>query len=95
MTTGFQDIIVKSLPVLKKAGVIRSSLFGSRVRGNADPDSDYDFLVEFPQGKSLFDLIDLQLQLELVLGGKVDVVTYRSVNPRLKPYIEQFECQIL
>lgn len=36
------------------------ALFGSVARGDDDSASDIDFLVEFDQGSSLFDLMDLQ-----------------------------------
>jgi uncharacterized protein len=35
-----------------------------------------DFLVEFEHGKSLFDLVELQFELEKILGRRADVVTY-------------------
>ena len=37
--------------------------------------SDIDFLVEFEEGRSLFDLIRLKQELEALLGKSVDVVT--------------------
>ena len=38
-----EEIKIKVLPVLKQAGVLRSSVFGSVARGEADADSDVDF----------------------------------------------------
>jgi predicted nucleotidyltransferase len=63
------------------AGNVR--LFGSRLRGEAGPDSDLDLLVDFEPGRSLFDLIDLKQELEERLGCAVDVVTERALNPHL------------
>lgn len=83
------------LPILLQEGVLRSSLFGSFARGDDDQDSDIDVLVELPQGKSLLDLIALEQRLEDVLGRDVDVVTYNSINPRLKQYIDKDQIQIL
>ena len=40
------------------------SLFGSAARGDDHTGSDFDFLVEFEPGSSLFDLMDLQEALE-------------------------------
>ncbi|MCL5775036.1 MAG: nucleotidyltransferase family protein [Patescibacteria group bacterium] len=68
------------VPILKEAGVLKSSLFGSIARGEADEKSDVDILVELPKGKSLFDLIDLQDKLETTLGKKVDIGTYASIK---------------
>jgi hypothetical protein len=83
----------KIIPILKKQGVVRSALFGSVVRGEQGSDSDIDILVELPEGKSLFDLIELEEALEKILGKKVDVITYRSVHPLLKDII--FKEQVL
>jgi hypothetical protein len=44
------------------------------VRGDEDPDSDIDLLVEFEQGRSLLDQADLIGDLEELLRREVDVV---------------------
>lgn len=75
------------LPILKEAGVTRSSLFGSYARGENGEDSDIDILIEFPAGKTLFDLVDLENDLKKVLQKEVDVVTYKSVSPYLRKRI--------
>jgi len=85
----------KAIPILKEAGVKRSSLFGSVVRGEAGKKSDIDILVELPKNQSLFDFVDLQLKLEQVLGKKVDLVEYSTIKPRLKPYILNDQLQII
>lgn len=95
MSKNIQSVKSIILPILKDEGVLRSSLFGSVVRGEDTPESDVDILIEFPQGKSLLDLVALERKLEEALGRDVDVVTYRSVHPRLKIYIEKDEVQIL
>ncbi len=48
-------------------------VFGSVARGEATPDSDIDFLVEFEPGASLMDLSGLHLDLEALLGRPVHV----------------------
>lgn len=55
-------------------------VFGSVVRADNRDDSDVDLLVEFDKGKSLLDLIGLKLDLENLLGAKVDVVTPNSLR---------------
>lgn len=95
MQANLEEIKQKAIPVLKKAGVIRSSLFGSFVRGEQNENSDIDILVEMPDGKSLFDFVDLQLKLEDVLGRKVDLGEYETIKPRLKNYISNSQIQIL
>lgn len=95
MRVDISQIKQKALPILKEAGVTRSSLFGSVVRGEAGEDSDIDILVELPINKSLLDLVRLQKKLGAALGQKVDLVTYNSIHPLLKGYIYKDEMQIL
>lgn len=83
------------VPLLKEAGVIRSSLFGSYVRGEQTEESDIDILIEFQKGKSLLDLVQLERKLKLALGKDVDLLTYNSISPYLKDRIEQEQIQIL
>lgn len=82
----------KAIPILKEAGVKRSSLFGSYGRNEQNEESDIDLLVDFPKDKSLFDFIDIKLKLEDALGKKVDLIEYDLIKPKLKQYIlpEQF-----
>lgn len=85
----------KIIPILKKYGVSRASLFGSVVRGDTHKNSDVDILVEVPKDKSLFDMMDIQFELEDVLKKKVDLVEYDYIKPRLKSYILKDQIQIL
>ena len=81
------EIKTKAIPILKNAGIKRSSLFGSYVRGEQRDDSDIDLLVDFPKGKSLFDFVEVKVQLEDAFGKKVDLVEYDKIKPRLKRHI--------
>ncbi len=89
--------LVKQLavPILKKHDVIRASLFGSIVRGEMKKGSDIDILVEAPKNKSLFDMMDIQFDLEDALKKKVDLVEFNFIKPRLKPYILKEQIKIL
>lgn len=58
------------------------ALFGSVARGDDSPTSDIDFLVEFEDGSSLFDLMHLEEELEALLGITVDVVSAGGLKPR-------------
>ena len=84
-----------AVPILKKAGVTRSSVFGSVARGDERNDSDVDILIEFRGKKTLFDLVELQQSLESALGREVDLITRRSIHPPLKEIIEKEEVSIL
>jgi predicted nucleotidyltransferase len=58
------------------------AIFGSVARGEATSDSDIDFLVDFEEGSSLFDLLHLMDELEQLLGRRVDVVSTRALKAR-------------
>ncbi len=81
--------------VLERNGVKRAALFGSVVRGEATEESDIDLLVEFEGRKSLLDLSGLKLEVEDVLGRKVDVLTYGSLHPLLRDRILKEQVVIL
>ena len=85
----------KVIPILKEAGISRSSLFGSYVRGQQHDKSDIDLLVEYPEKATLFDVGELKYNLEEALGKSVDLVGYNLIKPRLKEYILSEQLQIL
>lgn len=95
MQIKINDIKNKAIPLLKESGVVRSSLFGSFVRGEETDNSDIDFLVELPKDKSYLDLVRLELKLEKALDKKVDLLTYQSISPYLKDYIQKDQLAIL
>lgn len=95
MKVNIDQIKKKVIPILKEAGVKRCALFGSYVRGDKTKDSDIDILVELPVGKSLLDLVRLERKLKESLGKKVDLLTYKSVHPLLKDYINRDQLRIL
>ena len=95
MNDNLDEIKKKALPLLINAGVIRSSIFGSYARGENNIESDIDILVELPTGKSLLDLVRLERRLGEVLAKEVDLLTYQSISPLLKEYIQKDQFQIL
>lgn len=95
MKVNIDQIKKKAIPILKEAGVKRCALFGSYVRGDETKDSDIDILVELPTGKSLLDLVRLERRLKESLGKEVDLLTYKSVHPLLKDYINRDQLRIL
>ncbi len=59
-------------------------IFGSVARGEATADSDLDVLVDLEPGRSLLDLGGLLIELQELLGCRVDVVTEQGLRPRLR-----------
>jgi hypothetical protein len=68
------------LEMAARHGAKRIRIFGSVARREARPDSDVDFLVDLEPGRSLFDLGGLLMDLQDLLGRKVDVVTEKGLH---------------
>ena len=64
-------------------------VFGSVVRGEADEQSDIDLMVDFEPGRSLLDHAGLWLELQDLLGVKVDVVSRRGIKARIRERVLQ------
>jgi uncharacterized protein len=58
------------------------SVFGSALRDDFSPDSDVDVLVTFDLSAdwSLLDHMQMQEELEVLLGRKVDLVNRRAIE---------------
>ena len=73
--------------------VLKAWLFGSYARGEQHPDSDVDILVVFDQetgkGVSLLKHIGIALDLEDLLGKKVDLVTDGTLLPIIRESAEK------
>ena len=68
------------LRIAAKHGARNVRIFGSVARGEATEQSDVDFLVD----RSLLDRAGLLVDLEELLGRKVDVATERVLKPRIR-----------
>lgn len=72
------------LRVASKRGASNVRVFGSVARGEDDSKSDIDLLVDLEPGRSIFDLGGLLMNLQDLLGHKVDVVTERGLRERIR-----------
>jgi predicted nucleotidyltransferase len=59
-------------------------VFGSVARGEASEDSDLDLVVDFDATRSLMDHGELVMDLEEMLGCRVDVVSGRGLSGRFR-----------
>jgi uncharacterized protein len=69
---------------LREAGVKSLKLFGSVVRGEANPESDIDILVEFSRPIGLLAFVGLKQRLAELLGRPVDLVTPDALKSPLR-----------
>ena len=72
------------LQIAEKHGARTVRIFGSVARGEADVASDLDLLVEMEPGRSLLDLGGLLMELQDLLGCRVDVVTEKGLRERIR-----------
>jgi len=70
--------------IARKHGVTSIRIFGSVARGEARADSDVDLLVDVGPETSSWFPAGLVLDLEDILGCKVQVVTEKGLSPILK-----------
>jgi len=67
-----------------KHGARNVRIFGSVARGQAGAQSDLDVLVDLDPGHSLLDLGGFLMDLQELLGCKVDVVTEKGLRERIR-----------
>jgi uncharacterized protein len=72
------------IELARKHGASQIRLIGSVARGEERADSDVDFLVTWGPSTSLLDSAALTLELERVLGRKVDLASDGWVRPDLR-----------
>lgn len=71
-------------------GARKIRVFGSVARQEERPDSDVDFLVDFPPGYDMFhQRMPLMEQLEALTGRPVDVIPEHELNHHFRDRILQ------
>lgn len=81
MVYTIQEIRSKVLPILLKYRIPAMYLFGSYARGDANEDSDLDFLIDTTGTEltSLLRLGALYCDLEEAFQKSIDLITVRSI----------------
>jgi len=75
---------------LAEKPVIKAYLFGSQIRGEATAESDVDLLVELDYAQKIGLLfIQMKIDLEELLGKKVDLVSTNGLSKYIKPIIDK------
>jgi uncharacterized protein len=70
--------------IARDHGASRLRVFGSVARGQPLPGSDLDLLADFEPQRDLLDVAGFKLDLEALLGCKVDVVEEASLSPYIR-----------
>lgn len=79
----------KILELAANNGAYNVRLFGSVARGDATEHSDVDFLVDMEPDRSLFDVGGLLMDLQDLLGLRVDIVTTKGLRPSIRDEVLQ------
>ena len=72
------------LALAERHGVQDVRVFGSMARGDADDASDVDLLVSLPSGRTGLALGGLLMDVQRLLGRRVDVLTEGSLHPEIR-----------
>lgn len=79
----FDDLCRVVGAIAAEYGIERVYLFGSRARGTAGPDSDYDLCIIPGKETSLLDIGEFLIDCRETLEHEVDVVSETSIRPAL------------
>ena len=86
--TGIVEVVHENREAITRIaaahGATHVRLIGSVARGEAGPDSDVDLLVTWREGTSLLDHAALALELEKLLGRKVDIASDGWLKPAIR-----------
>lgn len=74
------EIRTRAVPIAVRYGVDSFSLFGSYARGEADENSDLDFLIQKGSMKGLISFCGMLAELEDAFNCHVDLVTKNSIK---------------
>jgi predicted nucleotidyltransferase len=84
------DRLNAEAPGLKrKYGVKSLAVFGSMARGDDREGSDVDILVEFDGPATFRGFMGLKLDLEDLLGRRVDLLTPKCLRPAMQAEINE------
>ena len=77
------------LDIARRYGLSNVRVFGSMARGNADEKSDVDLLVTLPPGVSGLALGGLLMDVQGLIGRRVDVTTDDGLHPLIRERVRK------
>jgi uncharacterized protein len=91
----FYKIEKKLKFILREKGIKKAGIFGSYARGEQKKNSDIDILVELPKKYKGYKFYELVEDISKELNKKVDILTYKGINEKIKNQILREEIKIL
>jgi len=80
----FEKYMQEIAVILKRYQIRHASLFGSFSKGTQTEHSDIDMLIEPGSNFTLFDMINLEEELNLLTNRKIDLVEFSAIKPSIK-----------
>jgi uncharacterized protein len=92
-----EQLIAPIADTFHACGIVGLYLFGSRLKGSYQDQSDVDLFFDFkPNHKlSLFDVMDLEQKLEGIFKVKVDLMSRSSLHPMIASEVQATAVRIL
>jgi predicted nucleotidyltransferase len=77
----------KHEPALRARGVLHAAVFGSRARGDSQPDSDTDIMIDLdPEAPiGIWEYAGLKEYIASLFDGPVDIVNREALKPFIRP----------
>ncbi len=84
---GIIDALRNNEPALRARGVLHAAVFGSRARGDNQPDSDTDIMIDLDPDAPIgvWDYAGLKTYIASLFDGPVDVVDRESLKAAVRP----------
>jgi uncharacterized protein len=76
------------LAVLAKYPVSNPMIYGSVLKGKDTEASDIDIMVDLDGRLTLFDLVEIEIELSKAAGVRVDLRTSADFSDRVRKYID-------
>jgi predicted nucleotidyltransferase len=91
MKLSITEISNRTIPVLRKYGIISASVVGSVARGQQSPKSDIDIVIDIIHPISLLTFARIKFELEEMLQTKVDLIERSAIKPGIRKYLLEDE----
>ena len=81
-----QELYQNLKKFLLQKNITKAAVFGSFARNEETHHSDIDLLIE-TKGMSMFDILRIEDELEMLFQRKIDLVEFKAVKPSIHKYV--------